>query len=149
MGEDLRHLPQVLAHSRRARRIMMQNIAISLAIITILIPLAALGILGLATVVFIHEFAEVLVILNAIRAARTHTLPGVTTAPHISTAHSVDIGPAPTHLDATCCGPVSPTPTAAIALSLELTDNPACGVHGCGCCAPDTSATAVNRANLP
>ncbi|MCF6388812.1 cadmium-translocating P-type ATPase [Mycobacterium sp. MBM] len=149
MGEDLRHLPQVLAHSRRARRIMMQNIAISLAIITILIPLAALGILGLATVVFIHEFAEVLVILNAIRAARTHTLPGVTTAPHISTAHSVDIGPAPTHLDDPCCGPVSPTPTAATALGLELTENPACGAPGCGCCATDRSATAVNPANLP
>lgn len=149
MGEDLRHLPQVLAHSRRARRIMMQNIAISLAIITILIPLAALGIFGLATVVFIHEFAEVLVILNAIRAARTHTLPGVTTAPHISTAHSVDIGPAPTRLDAPCCGPVSPTPGAATALGLELTENPACGAPGCGCCAPDTSATAVNPANLP
>jgi cation-transporting ATPase G len=77
MGEDLRHLPQVLAHSRRARRIMVQNIVFSLAIIAILIPLAAFGVLGLATVVFIHEFAEVLVILNAIRAARIHTLPGV------------------------------------------------------------------------
>jgi cation-transporting ATPase G len=77
MGEDLRHLPQVLAHARRARRIMVQNIGFSLAIIGALIPLAAFGLLGLATVVFIHEFAEVLVILNAIRAARTQPLPGV------------------------------------------------------------------------
>ncbi|NTY59679.1 heavy metal translocating P-type ATPase [Mycolicibacterium sphagni] len=81
MGEDLRHLPQVLAHSRRARRIMVQNIAFSLAIIAILIPLAAFGVLGLATVVFIHEFAEVLVILNAIRAARIHPMPGVGASP--------------------------------------------------------------------
>jgi cation-transporting ATPase G len=57
MGEDLRHLPQGLAHARRARRIMVQNIGFSLAIIAVLIPLAAAGILGLATVVFIHEFA--------------------------------------------------------------------------------------------
>jgi cation-transporting ATPase G len=81
MGEDLRHLPQVLAHARRARRIMVQNVGLSLAIITVLIPLAALGVLGLATVVFIHELAEVLVILNAIRAARTEPLPGATPAP--------------------------------------------------------------------
>ncbi|MFE8957432.1 hypothetical protein [Streptomyces iakyrus] len=45
----------------------------SLAIITVLIPLAALGVLGLATVVFIHELAEVLVIANAIRAAKVET----------------------------------------------------------------------------
>ncbi|MDH6198930.1 cation-transporting ATPase G [Mycobacterium frederiksbergense] len=81
MGEDLRHLPQVLAHARRARRIMVQNIGFSLAIIGSLIPLAAFGVLGLATVVFIHEFAEVLVILNAIRAARTQPLAGVTATP--------------------------------------------------------------------
>ena len=81
MGEDLRHLPQVLAHSRRARRIMVQNIVFSLAIIAILIPLAAFGVLGLATVVFIHEFAEVLVILNAIRAARIHPVPGAGASP--------------------------------------------------------------------
>jgi cation-transporting ATPase G len=76
MGEDLRHLPQVLAHSRRAHKIMVQNIGLSLVIIGTLIPLAALGVLGLATVVFIHELAEVLVILNAIRAARTQPLIG-------------------------------------------------------------------------
>ncbi|MEE2056695.1 heavy metal translocating P-type ATPase [Rhodococcus artemisiae] len=84
MGEDLRHLPQVLAHARRARRIMVQNIGFSLAIITVLIPLAATGVLGLATVVFIHEFAEVLVIANAIRAARTTPTPGLTAAPGTS-----------------------------------------------------------------
>lgn len=73
MGEDLRHLPQVLAHSRRARRIMLQNIGFSLIIIASLIPLAVLGVLGLATVVVMHELAEVLVILNAMRAARAAT----------------------------------------------------------------------------
>ncbi|GAA2807931.1 heavy metal translocating P-type ATPase [Crossiella cryophila] len=70
MGEDLRHLPQLLAHARHARRVMLQNVGLSLAIIGVLIPLAAFGVLGLATVVFVHELAEVLVILNAIRAAR-------------------------------------------------------------------------------
>src|SRR5204862_1493348 len=47
MGEDLRHLPQVLAHARHARQIMLQNVGLSLAIIGVLIPLAAFGALGL------------------------------------------------------------------------------------------------------
>jgi cation-transporting P-type ATPase G len=96
MGEDLRHLPQVLVHTRHARKIMVQNIGFSLAIIGSLIPLAAFGVLGLATVVFIHEFAEVLVILNAIRAARTQPLPGLTISPATSAAaHNLDIGALP------------------------------------------------------
>ncbi|MDN4519628.1 cation-translocating P-type ATPase [Mycolicibacterium austroafricanum] len=106
MGEDLRHLPQVLAHSRRARRIMIQNIAFSMLIIATLIPMAAFGVLGLATVVFVHEMAEVLVILNAIRAARTRPLPGLTSAPvTASAAHHVDIGAAPAPVDACCAAP--------------------------------------------
>ncbi|MER6599100.1 cation-translocating P-type ATPase [Streptomyces rubiginosohelvolus] len=78
MGEDLRHLPQLLRHARRSRRIMLQNIGMSLAIIAALIPLAAFGVLGLATVVFIHELAEVLIIANAIRAAKATPLPDAT-----------------------------------------------------------------------
>ncbi|MBW0102647.1 cation-translocating P-type ATPase [Pseudonocardia sp. KRD291] len=79
MGQDLRHLPQLLAHARRSRAIMLQNIGLSLVIIGVLIPLAALGVLGLATVVVVHELAEVLVIGNAVRAARTRALPGLGT----------------------------------------------------------------------
>ena len=129
MGEDLRHLPQVLAHARRARRIMLQNIALSLAIIAVLIPLAAFGVLGLATVVLIHETAEVLVILNAIRAARTRTLPGLesmripsgrcttSTSPHLHHRRTpaAHLRPPPGRW---CCN-----------------DNDGCG-DGCSCCSP-------------
>ncbi|SFB57085.1 cation-transporting ATPase G [Amycolatopsis marina] len=82
MGEDLRHLPQALQHARRSRRIMLQNIGLSLAIITILMPLALLGILGLAAVVLVHELAEVIVIANGVRAGRTRgvSIPAVTAA---------------------------------------------------------------------
>ena len=75
MGEDLRHLPQVLDHARRSRRIMLQNIGLSLAIVVTLIPLAATGLLGLAAVVLIHEVAEVVVIANGVRAGRAQPLP--------------------------------------------------------------------------
>ncbi|MBF6497426.1 heavy metal translocating P-type ATPase [Nocardia cyriacigeorgica] len=74
MGEDLRHLPRALEHARRARRIMLQNVGLSLGLITILIPLALFGILGLAAVVLVHELAEIVVIANGVRAGRTKSL---------------------------------------------------------------------------
>ena len=60
-------------HARRGRRIINQNIILSLLIITALLPLALFGVLGLAAVVLVHEVAEVIVILNGLRAARTRT----------------------------------------------------------------------------
>jgi cation-transporting ATPase G len=70
MGEELIHLPEALAHAKRAGRIMRQNLIMSGLIIAVLVPLAATGVLGLATVVATHEIAEVFVIANGIRAGR-------------------------------------------------------------------------------
>ena len=83
MGEDLTHLPDVLAHARRAGRIMRQNLLLSGVIILVLIPLAAFGVLGLAAVVATHELAEILVIANGVRAGRRwHSPPaGLAVAP--------------------------------------------------------------------
>ncbi|MFC5183514.1 heavy metal translocating P-type ATPase [Actinomadura harenae] len=75
MGEDLRHLPHALDHARRARRIMLQNLGLSLAVIVGLMPLALLGVLGLAAVVAVHELAEIVIIGNGVRAGRTKPLP--------------------------------------------------------------------------
>lgn len=69
-GHDLRLIPGALAHARRGRRIMTANVGLALAIIVVLFPLALFGVLGLAGVVLVHEVAEVLVILNGVRAAR-------------------------------------------------------------------------------
>lgn len=74
-GHGLRALPRAFAHARRGRRIMNQNIVLSLLIIVVLMPLALFDVLGLAAVVLVHEIAEVIVILNGMRAAR---LPGQT-----------------------------------------------------------------------
>ena len=134
MGEDLRHLPQNLAHARRARRIMLQNVGLSLLIIGALIPLAAFGVLGLAVVVVVHEAAEVLVILNAIRAARTRLLPGMTTAPVADARHHVAVQ-APPEPDDPCCGS-APRPPASRSLSTAETPTSSAG---CSCCA-DVSA---------
>ncbi|CAN5507113.1 cation-translocating P-type ATPase [soil metagenome] len=73
MGEDLRHLPRVLAHARRSHRIMRQNIGLSLLIVVALVPLAIFGALGLAAIVAVHELAEIVVIGNGLRAGRTDT----------------------------------------------------------------------------
>jgi len=125
MGEDLRHLPQVLVHARRARRIMLQNIGLSLAIITILIPLAAFGVLGLATVVLIHEVAEVFVILNAIRSARTRPLPDVEPM-RVSRAavHHLVLPMPPPPVDACCAPPAAP--------ASDISDHR----QACTCCRP-------------
>ncbi|MEE6140555.1 cation-translocating P-type ATPase [Mycobacterium sp. 050128] len=138
MGADLRHLPQTLSHARRARRIMLQNIVLSLAIITVLIPIAALGLLGLAAVVLIHEAAEVLVILNAIRAAKTQPLPGVASVPKLTSTPHIDIG-APPPVSDPCCG--TPTHASSIGiqtLTLTPTGQASCCSDECACCIPTT-----------
>jgi cation-transporting ATPase G len=81
MGEDLRHLPEAFSHARRARRIMLQNVALSLGIVIGLMPLALFGVLGLAAVVLVHEVAEVFVIANGVRAGRTKPRASVSAAP--------------------------------------------------------------------
>ncbi|HHU44528.1 MAG TPA: cation-transporting P-type ATPase, partial [Actinomycetales bacterium] len=77
MGHDLRTLPAAMAHARRGRRIMTQNIALSLLIIVGLLPLALTGVLGLAAVVLVHEAGEIVVIANGLRAARGGAIRGV------------------------------------------------------------------------
>ncbi|MFM9607101.1 heavy metal translocating P-type ATPase [Streptomyces niveiscabiei] len=75
MGEDLRRLPDAIGHTRAARRVLVQNLLLSGAILAALVPLAATGVLGLAAVVACHELAEVLVIGNGLRAGRGRHLP--------------------------------------------------------------------------
>lgn len=73
-GHDLRLLPRAFAHARRGRHIMNQNVVLSILIIASLLPLALFGLLNLAAVVLVHEVAEVIVILNGLRAARTRNV---------------------------------------------------------------------------
>ncbi|MFR9802632.1 heavy metal translocating P-type ATPase [Pseudonocardia sp. RS010] len=163
MGEDLRHLPQLIGHARRARVIMLQNIGLSLAIIAVLVPLAAAGVLGLATVVFVHELAEVLVILNAVRAARASLLPGLAAAPTGHGRHHVTVAPGPVVADP-CCAPTRPVDPPAlprpvdrpstISLSgrslplIDPTEDPSAGDDlcscgdGCSCCQPQAQVGA-------
>ncbi|MDO2374978.1 MULTISPECIES: heavy metal translocating P-type ATPase [Mycobacterium] len=87
MGQDLRHLPQALQHARRSRRIMRQNVGLSLGIITVLMPLALFGFLGLTAVVLVHELTEVIVVVNGVRAGRTKPLTAQGKTPESITTH--------------------------------------------------------------
>jgi cation-transporting ATPase G len=91
MGEDLRHLPQAFTHARRARRIMLQNVGLSIGLIIALMPLALFGVLGLAAVVLVHELAEVVVIANGVRAGRTKSLQ-ITAGSHQPTLTPTAVG---------------------------------------------------------
>ncbi len=70
MGQELTQLRSALVHARVSGHIINQNIIFSLLIIAILPPLAITGVLGLAAVVLVHEVAEIVVILNGLRAGR-------------------------------------------------------------------------------
>ena len=75
-GTDLRLIPGALAHARRGRRIMTANVGLAMLLLIVLFPLALLGILGLAMIVLVHEVAEIVIILNGVRAARRRGIVG-------------------------------------------------------------------------
>jgi cation-transporting ATPase G len=67
---------------------------LSLLIITALVPLAITGALGLAAVVLVHEVAEVVVIGNGLRAARTKQAALISGEPKHPVAQIQHAGPA-------------------------------------------------------
>ena len=87
MGDRLTHIPDLIDHARRTRRIMIQNLVLSGMIIAVLIPTAAVGLLGLGIVVAIHEGAEIIVIANGLRARSTRSFhqPTPTSQPGLAT----------------------------------------------------------------
>ena len=70
MSDDLNQLPAALAYGRKARRVSRQNIVLSLAVLAAMIPLALLGVIGVALTVVIHEAAELIAVGNGLRAGR-------------------------------------------------------------------------------
>ncbi len=137
MGEDIRRLPDAIAHTRAARRIFTQNLVASGAILVALVPLAATGVLGLAVVVATHELAEVLVIGNGIRAGRRTRLP------HHRPLRTADHA----HIPVPSLATTAPNPSGKVLLPLAVggrgteptppahPETDACGCRpGCACC---------------
>jgi Cd2+/Zn2+-exporting ATPase len=67
MADDLTMLPFAVGLSRASRRIIVQNLIISLGIIALLILTSVLGVVQLSGAVILHEGSTILVVLNALR----------------------------------------------------------------------------------
>lgn len=76
MGDDLHGVVYAVRAGRRAGAIMAQNIAFSVGLLAVLIPLAVLGVIGVALAVVAHELAELIAVANGLRAARVPGFAG-------------------------------------------------------------------------
>ncbi len=75
MGDDLGRLPFAIGLSRQSRRIIAQNLALSLAVIAVLIVVTVGGLVGIGPTVIVHEGSTLVVIVNALRLLR-YSEPG-------------------------------------------------------------------------
>lgn len=66
MADDLRHLPFAVGLSRQTRRIIRQNLYVSLGIVAVLVPATIMG-LSMGAAVAVHEGSTLLVVFNALR----------------------------------------------------------------------------------
>ena len=67
MGDKLLLLPFAIGLSRKAKRIINQNLIISLGVVAMLIPLTILGIATIGPAVIAHEGSTLVVVFNALR----------------------------------------------------------------------------------
>jgi Cd2+/Zn2+-exporting ATPase len=72
MADDLGKLPFAVGLSRASRRIIVQNLAISLGVIFLLIGASVAGVVALSGAVILHEGSTIIVVLNALRLLRYH-----------------------------------------------------------------------------
>ncbi|MCF6226237.1 MAG: heavy metal translocating P-type ATPase [Xanthomonadales bacterium] len=70
MADDLSKLPFAVGLSRASRRIIKQNLAISLGVIALLITTSVSGMLDLSWAIIVHEGSSIVVVLNALRLLR-------------------------------------------------------------------------------
>ena len=67
MADNLSRLPYAIALSRASRRMIQQNLFISLGVIALLIPSAILGLATISLAIIVHEGSTLLVVANALR----------------------------------------------------------------------------------
>lgn len=67
MGNSLETLPFAIGLSRKTRRIIKQNIWISLGVVALLIPATIMGLANMGVAVVIHEGSTLVVVFNALR----------------------------------------------------------------------------------
>ncbi len=67
MADDLTKLPFAVALSRASRRIIRQNLYVSLGVVALLIPATLFGWAGIGVAVLVHEGSTLVVVVNALR----------------------------------------------------------------------------------
>ena len=67
MADDLTALPFAVGLSRSARRVIRQNLWISLGMVAILVPATIIGLAGIGGAVALHEGSTLVVVANALR----------------------------------------------------------------------------------
>lgn len=70
MGDDLGRLPFAIGLSRAARRVIRQNLYVSLGVIAGLVVVTVTGVAGIGPAVIAHEGSTLIVIANALRLLR-------------------------------------------------------------------------------
>jgi Cd2+/Zn2+-exporting ATPase len=71
MADDIGKVPYAIKLGGHARRVIRQNIILSLVTLSILIPSALMGLIGAAVAVIGHETSELLAVANGLRLARS------------------------------------------------------------------------------
>ncbi|MDO5655214.1 MAG: heavy metal translocating P-type ATPase [Flavobacteriaceae bacterium] len=67
MSDKIERLPFVIGLSRASKRIIRQNIWISMGMVALLVPLTLFGVASIGPAVIMHEGSTLLVVLNALR----------------------------------------------------------------------------------
>ncbi|MFZ1751646.1 MAG: heavy metal translocating P-type ATPase [Saprospiraceae bacterium] len=70
LADKLDNLPFAIGLSRKANRIIRQNLIISLGMVTLLVPLTIMGTIAIGPAVVGHEGSTLVVVLNALRLLR-------------------------------------------------------------------------------
>jgi len=70
MSDKIENLPFVIGLSRASKRIIKQNILISLGVVFLLVPVTILGLTNIGLAVAFHEGSTIVVVINALRLLR-------------------------------------------------------------------------------
>ena len=78
MADDLSRLPFAVALSRASRRIIHENLWVSLGVVVLLVPATLFGWAGIGAAVAIHEGSTLVVVVNALRLLTYGSSAGAT-----------------------------------------------------------------------
>ncbi|HEY0168776.1 MAG TPA: cation-translocating P-type ATPase [Jatrophihabitans sp.] len=138
MADDLTKLPYAVALARRSRRIIAQNVVLSLTVILLLVIAAVTGMFSLTQGVLINEVWALVIIANGLRLLRAHSSLQVI-APVAAPVSQPQSAPAAAGCgdDCGCGSAAAPAGFASVSASPVTTPS---AEDGCGCgsaaCAP-------------